>query len=249
MRLASVCLFFLLTIGAPPAAAQPATAGSPPAAAPDGARAPDRGFFADAAIVRYALRSETIDGDGAAPMLALGYQVNRRFSVRVETAMGAPDFDRTRHARFTLRPGSPGVEAAIRQMSREELERLWPETDLHVSRDVRFVTSALAGAHADLGSRVRLALVGGLTFQAERSVEEREDPTLLDLTPTYQFDRQTTSWSRTQVLLATGFDVAVRLAPHVSVVPQLRFDFGKDANDPDDWITIVRPGVSIRWVF
>jgi hypothetical protein len=38
--------------------------------------------------------------------------------------------------------------------------------------------------------------------------------------------------------------VTVRL-----LVPQMRIDFGKDANDADDWLVIMRPGVAIRWAF
>ena len=209
----------------------------------------DQGFFVDGTVARYAMQSEIIDGSATMPVVAIGYQVSRPLSVRVETMIGGRHFDRTRHARFTLRSGSEGVSAALRQMSREELERLWPETDLHVSRRVRFVTSVLAGAHGRIGSRVRLALLGGVTFQGERSVETRVDPTLIDLTPSYSFTTQTTAWSRTQALLASGLDVEVRVTPHLAIVPQLRIDFGRDANDPDDWFVITRPGVALRWAF
>jgi hypothetical protein len=209
----------------------------------------DQGFWVDGAVARYAMRSEIIDGSATLPFVGFGYQVSRRFSIRVETTIGGSDFDRTRHARFVLRPGNDRISEALRQMSREEIERLWPETDLHVARRVRFVTSVLAGTHGQVSSRVRLSLLGGLTFQGERTSEFRTDPTLLDLTPTYAFHTETTTTTRTQGLLAGGLDVEIRVTPHLAVVPQLRIDFGKDVNDPDDWFVITRPGVAIRWAF
>ncbi len=245
MRLAiGLAVLAMIAAGAPSAAAQP-----PTAAADDDSGFEQLGFFVDVAMARYRLRSETIDGDAGVPVVAAGVQWSPRFSLRVETTVGRLDFTRTRRARFTLNGGSDAVDAVLRQLSREEIERLWPETDLEVRRHVRSVTSILAAAHQQLGSRVRLALLAGLTLQRETSREQRVDPTLLDLSPRYEFTTHVTESSRTQGLLGLGIDVDVRLTRRLSVVPQVRFDVGEDANDPDDGITVIRPGMALRWTF
>ena len=246
----SACLLALIVCWPVAVAAQePPPAPGARARHADQGRFPGAGPFVDAALSHYALRSEIIDGDAMSPVVAAGYQVSRRLSLRVEAAVGTKNFDRTRHARFVLQSGSESVDEALRQMSREELERVWPETDLRVSRRVAFLTSVLAGVHGNVGSRIRLALLGGLTLQRERSVEVREDPTLLDLSPRYAFETQTTGWARTQVLVASGLDMEISVSRHIALVPQLRLDVGKDANDPDDWLVVARPGLALRWMF
>jgi hypothetical protein len=209
----------------------------------------NRGPFVELSLGHAAFTSETLDSRTSSPLIAAGYQLTPHFSLACETTIGAREVERVRTARFALLIPDPAVQAAVNGLTRSALEALWPENDERITRRVRHATSVLATFHSRAVRRLRLGFVAGVTFQAESSRIVNDYPVLLDLTPRYGVSLQTEEHDVLQVLPSAGFEGDVRVHDRLSLVMRARFELGKDANDPDDWVRVLRPSIGARWRF
>ncbi len=113
-------------------------------------------------------------------------------------------------------------------------------TTTYTSR--RRTVSALAGIHADAGSAVRIGCYVGLSFTAfRRTIASDAPPVVLEEPePLAEFDERVTG-------AIVGVDVAVRVAPHLSIVPALRAQGLSLSGDLTGFS--IRPSIGARVTF
>ncbi len=169
-----------------------------------------------------------------------GAAIARHLDVEIEFARPADDFTRS----YTGPSGSFAPPGA----SQPERDRLAVVTRFDKSRDVTASCSAVIIIRPELGKRVTPGLIVGVT---NHRVHDRTDYTPVSI-PDGVDPHHPAVIARSEETTrniggpTVGAQVAIALTPHVSLVPDLRFDYGSIGDEINN---ALRTSVRIQWRF
>ena len=198
-------------------------------------------LYAGGGVGAFWVGADEVDGTSAAGSIVGGFAVTPWLDVEADVAFPASPFTRTYGGdALSLSFAPPGA-------SREEIERfgIWLRYDKR--REVTASISAVAIFHATSGT-VKPGLVVGVTNQR---VRDRTDYTPVRIGPAvdpnhpYASPRVETS-SSTKGALTIGANVAIALTPHLSIVPDLRYDYGSIGDEVNN---ALRSSIRVLWRF
>lgn len=170
------------------------------------------------------------DTDGAPALAAaIGATSTRRWTVRFETSVPAWH-SATTYLAYTRQSGT-GPRASV------------VESGIGQHRITTF--SFLAGRSLPLGSRVSLALLGGVGGGIHQD-RERGTEVVTASDGTVRTMPNDSDFSENVLSLQTGADVEIALSRRIAVVPQVRFHL---ALAEQAYARIARPAVAFRWRF
>ena len=211
------------------------------ASARDGAAQTRSRFYAGTAIGSYRVSADAVSGTSAAASVIGGIAVAPWCDIEVDVALPTSPFTRT-YGGDTL-----SMSFAPPGSSREEIERsgIWLRYDHR--RDVTASISTVAVFHPSSG-RLQPGFIVGVTNQRLR---ERTDYTptrvgpLVDPSQPYASPHAETA-SRTEGALTVGANLAIALNRHLSVVPDVRYDYGSIGDEINN---ALRTSVRVVWRF
>jgi hypothetical protein len=175
--------------------------------------------YVGASFGSFSLDTEDVDGRSASAGLLAGVTVSRFVDVEVDAVFPTGSF--TRHFTGVL------VSFAPQGSTREEIERFGVVSESEWRHDIRAVVSTVAIIHPATKARAVPALVAGVTFRRTQATF-RSRPLVIPagVNPQHpsvaaQEDRRT----KTESSPTIGGQVAIRVAPRLHVVPDVRFDY------------------------
>jgi hypothetical protein len=212
------------------------------AASASGAAAQTGGrVYAGAAIGSYRVSADAVSGTSAAASLVGGIAVAPWCDIEVDVALPTSPFTRTYGGDALSMSFAPAGS------SREEIERfgIWLRYDQR--RDVTASISTVAVFHPSSG-RLKPGFILGVTNQRLR---ERTDYTptrvgpLVDPSHPFASPHAETS-AHTEGALTVGANLTIALNRHLSVVPDLRYDYGSIGDEINN---ALRTSVRVLWRF
>lgn len=192
---------------------------------------PARLFIDGAAVVSAELRAHTVEPSPAptfdlsatvpAGSIAAGSFMSSRFSVRFETTLPA------RIHKSSSQSSGGGV---IRY------------TTTRVFDYDQWTAAVLVGVHTRGEQRVQVGYLGGLAFVRERT-RQTLSTSVTGLPPNIVYPPSVTTVTLFEYrpAAAVGVDVAIGIARHVGIVPQLRMLAFTGAFS-------IRPAIAVRWI-
>lgn len=176
--------------------------------------------YVGAAFGAFSVDADDVDGRSAATSLLGGIRLSRFVDVEGEVSFPAQKFFRSTTA-MTTSFAPPGA-------SRDEIERLGVISRIERDREVDFNISAVAIIHPAARGRFVPALVAGVSSQRARtstaytpvSIPAGVDP--LHPNVAARVERTTRNIGAPTI----GGQLAIQVAPHFFVVPDVRYDYG-----------------------
>jgi hypothetical protein len=197
-------------------------------------------FYAGAGLGSVAVNADEVDGRSLSATLIGGAAIARHLDVEIELALPADDFTRS----YT----GPSVSFAPPGASPAERDRLAVVTRFDKSRDVTASLSAVLVIRPARGQRVTPGLIVGVT---NHRVHDRTDYTPVSI-PDGIDPQHPAIIARSEDATRNiggptfGAQVAIALTPHLSIVPDLRYDYGSIGDEINN---AVRTSVRIQWRF
>ena len=206
-----------------------------PASAQTGPR-----LYAGASIGNFSVSADAVDGGSVAAGLFGGVSLSKFVDAEIELMLPADPFTRS----YT----GGSVSFAPPGSSRAEIERLSVITRFDKEREV---TSSLSGVvifHPPAGRRVTPGFIIGVANQRVRdqttytpvSIPEGIDPQHPSVIGSIE------SSSRNIGGLTVGANLAIALTRHLSIVPDLRYDYGSIGDEINN---ALRTSVRLQWRF
>jgi len=198
-------------------------------------------FYAGTAIGSYHVSADASSGTSAAASVVGGFAVAPWCDIEVDVALPTSPFTRTYGGDALSMSFAPSGS------SREEIEKfgIWLRYDQR--RDVTASISTVAIFHPSTG-RVKPGFIVGITNQRLR---DRTDYTptkvgpLVDPSHLFASPHAETS-SHTEGALTVGGNLTIALNRHLSVVPDLRYDYGSIGDEINN---ALRTSVRLLWRF
>ena len=198
-------------------------------------------FYVGTAIGAFHVSADGVNGTSAAGSVLGGIAVTPWLDVEIDIAVPTSAFTRTYGG------DALSVSFAPAGSSREEIERfgVWLRYDNR--RDVSASISSVAIFHPSSGT-VKPGFIVGVTNQRVRDRTEYTPVTVgpgLDPAHPYASARIETV-SHSEGALTIGANIAIALSRHISIMPDLRYDYGSIGDEID---SALRSSVRVLWRF
>jgi hypothetical protein len=202
---------------------------------------PSGRFYVGAAIGAFRVSADEVDGTSAAGSVLAGFAVTPWLNIEIDMVLPT--------SAFTQTYGGDALSVSFAQTgsSREETERfgVWPRYDKR--RDVGASISSVALFHRPSGT-VRPAFIVGVTSQSVRDqtvytpvrVGSGLDPNHPYASPRIEMA------SQNEGALTFGGNVAIVLSRHLSIVPDIRYDYGSIGDEINN---ALRTSIRMLWRF
>lgn len=196
--------------------------------------------YAGASIGNFSVSADEVDGGSVAGGLFAGLALSRYVDAELEVVLPADPFTRS----YT----GPSVSFAPPGSSHEERERRSVVTRFDKDRDVAMNLSAVVIIHPPATARVTPGFIIGVANQRARdrtiytpvSIPEGVDPQHPSVIG------RTEVASRNLGGLTVGANLAIALTPRLTVVPDLRYDYGSIGDEINN---ALRTSVRLQWRF
>jgi hypothetical protein len=196
--------------------------------------------YAGGSISSFSVSGDEVDGRSVAGGLFAGLALSKYIDAEFEVAFPTDTFTRS-YTGISESFAAPGA-------TRAEIERLGVVTRFDKERDVNSFLSAVVIIHPPAGTRLTPGLIVGVSNQNVRdrttyttvSVPEGLDPQHRSVIG------YTQAHSRNLGGPTIGANLAVALTPHLSIVPDVRYDYGSIGDEINNTL---RTSVRMRWRF
>ena len=177
-------------------------------------------FFVGASVGTFSVNADDVDGRSGAGGIVGGVRLSRFVDAEVEIVLPAQSIRRS-YSGISVSFAPPGA-------TRAEIERLGVVTRFDSTRDVRANVSGVVIFHPPLTSRVTPGLIVGVSNQFARV---RRDYTPISIPPGVDPSHpsviaRTESSTRNFGGLTVGGNISIALTPRLSLVPDVRYDYG-----------------------
>jgi hypothetical protein len=203
---------------------------------------PSSRFYLGAAVGIFSVDADAVSGRSATGGFTAGMAVKRWLDVEAELVLPTGTFTRTYGGdSLSLSFASPGS-------SREEIERLGVWTRYHTTREVTVSVSGIAIFQAPLSHRVDIGLVAGVTNARVRDRREYTPVRIGDgVDPNHSSVRARVETHTYSIGAPTiGANLAVRLTPRLTIVPDVRYDYGSIGDEINN---ALRSSIRVLWHF
>jgi hypothetical protein len=196
--------------------------------------------YAGGSLGRFSVSADDVDGQSVAGGLFGGLALSKHVDAEFEVAFPTDTFTRS-YTGISVSFAPPGA-------SRPEIERLGVVTRFDTERDVTASLSAVVIIHPAAGKRLTPGVIVGVTNQ-----RTSDRATFTPISIPEGVDHQhpavvgRTEVSRRNVGGPTiGANLAIALAPHLSIVPDVRYDYGSIGDEINNTL---RTSVRVQWRF
>jgi hypothetical protein len=197
-------------------------------------------IYAGAGIGSFAVSADEVDGRSFSASLTAGIEVANHLDLELEVAFPTDTFTRS-YVGSSVSFSPPGASQA-------ERDRLAVITRYDKSRDISSSISAVVVIRPALGKRVTPALIVGLTNQRVRDRTVYTPVAIPDgIDPRHPAVVERTEDAARNIGGPTfGAQVAVALNARLSIVPDVRYDYGSIGDEINNSL---RTSVRVQWRF
>jgi hypothetical protein len=196
--------------------------------------------YVGGSVGSFSVSADEVDGGSATGGLVGGVAISKYVDVEFEAVFPADTFTRS-YTGMSVSFAPPGA-------SRAEIERLGVITRVDKEREVTASVSAVVIIHPPPGTRLTPGVIIGVTNQRASdgtiytpiSIPEGVDPQHPAVAG------RTESSSRNIGGPTIGANLAIALTPHLSIVPDVRYDYGSIGDEINNTL---RTSVRMQWRF
>jgi Outer membrane protein beta-barrel domain len=210
-------------------------AGAVPASAQTGFRP-----YVGGSLGSFSVGADEVEGGSVAGGLFGGIALSRYVDVEFEVVLPVDTFTRS-YTGLSVSFAPPGAPRA-------EIERLGVITRFDKARDVTASVSGVVIIHPPLGKRLTPGFIVGVSNQRVRDQTVYTPVSIPDgVDPRHPAVVGHTESSTRNIGGPTiGANLAIAITPHVSIVPDVRYDYGSIGDEINN---VLRASVRVQWRF